>query len=389
MRLLHTADWHLGKLLHGVRLTEDQSYILDQLIEIARDFRPDAILISGDIYDRAVPPPEAVDLLDDVLYRLVQELPETVVLMIAGNHDSPERLQFGSRLFQQQRLYVYGTLPREITGIRLRDEHGPVHIYGLPYTEPPVVRQRHAENGGETEVTDHDSASRSLLAEIRQFHPQEERAVVLAHAHVAGGEESESERPLFIGGAGAVDVSCFDGFHYVALGHLHRPQQIGAQQVRYSGSLMKYSFSEAADQKGVYLIEMDGRGDCRVQSAPLTPRRDLRRIKGYFEALLDRGESNGNPDDYLEITLLDDGPVLDPIDRLRRRYPNVLNVRREVAAATSGAPGTPGGARELDPADLFSQFWSQVEKEPLSIPQANAFAEIVAQTMLREREVLA
>src|SRR4051794_15399990 len=239
MRFIHTADWHLGRLFHGVHLTEDQRHALLQLVDVVKQERPDAVLIAGDIYDRAIPPPEAVDLLDEILCRLVIDL-KIPVILIAGNHDSAQRLNFGARLVADRRLYVTGSLPRTCNPVVIADADGPVHVYSLPYAEPMVVRECVECD----DVVDHDSAMKSLVGRIHQSRSPGGRAILMAHAFVAGGAECESERPLSVGGAGTVDASSLDGFDYVALGHLHCPQRIGKGQVRYSGSLLKYSFDE-------------------------------------------------------------------------------------------------------------------------------------------------
>src|SRR3954469_1223090 len=239
MRFIHTADWHLGRLFHGVHLTNDQHHALMQLVDLVKQERPDAVLVAGDIYDRAIPPPEAVELLDEVLCKLVIDLKIPVVL-IAGNHDSPQRLNFGSRLLANRRLYVPENLPRKCESVVFGDARGPVHVYALPYSEPMIVRQcLDCED-----VVDHDSAMRALVAQIKAVHSNGDRKILMAHAFVAGGSECESERPLSVGGAGTVDAANFGGFNYVALGHLHCPQRIGGGEVRYSGSLLKYSFDE-------------------------------------------------------------------------------------------------------------------------------------------------
>src|SRR4051794_34974326 len=281
LRFLHTADWHLGRLFHGVHLTDDQRHVLGQFVDLARDTKPDVILIAGDIYDRAVPPPEAVELLDEVLSRLVIDLKVPVVL-IAGNHDSPGRLHFGSRLLAGRRLYVTGTLPRSPQSCEplvLCDDHGPVHFYAVPYAEPATVRSCL----GCDELPDHDAAMRALLTQIRSTHPPAARAVLVAHAFVAGGTGCESERPLSVGGAGTVAPDAFAGFHYAALGPLHRPQSLNGGSLRYSGSLLKYSFDETAGGKSVELVEMAADGSCRCETFPLTARRDVRRIEGLLE----------------------------------------------------------------------------------------------------------
>jgi DNA repair protein SbcD/Mre11 len=213
MRFVHTADWHLGRLFHGVHLTEDQALILDQFVAFVKDGRPDIILIAGDIYDRAVLPPEAVGLLDDVLSRLVLGLKVPVVLIV-GNHDSPHRLEFGSRLLAGQRLHIFGSFSEEVAPVIIEDNAGPVCIYGVPYAEAPVIRDYLKCDT----VQDHDVAMLALIGQIRQVHPEGMRSVLVAHTFVVGGQECESARPLSVGGAGAVDCACFEGFDCVALG---------------------------------------------------------------------------------------------------------------------------------------------------------------------------
>ncbi|HSI34210.1 MAG TPA: exonuclease SbcCD subunit D, partial [Tepidisphaeraceae bacterium] len=354
MRFIHTADWHLGRLFHGVHLTEDQRYALLQLVDLVRETKPDAVLVAGDIYDRAIPPPEAVDLLDEVLCKIVLEAKVPVVL-IAGNHDSPHRLNFGSRLLKDNRLYVTGQMTAAIRPVTFADAFGEVRVYPVPYAEPATVREALGDGAGPCVC--HDSAMREVCGRIRAGH-EGGRSIMVGHAFVMGGAECESERPLSVGGAGTVAAGHFAGFDYVALGHLHAPQTIWngerreasndgstptpvesdrgaslvsrsiATQVRYSGSLLKYSFDEADQAKGVYVVEMDGDGRCAVESIHLTPKRDVRRVSGTMADLL-AGDGDGKSrDDYVEVTILDDGPVIDPVGRLRQVYPNVMQIKR-------------------------------------------------------------
>jgi DNA repair protein SbcD/Mre11 len=389
MRFLHTADWHLGRLFHGVRLTDDQRHVLEQVVEVARDGRPDVVLVAGDVYDRAVPPPEAVELLDEVLSRLVLDL-KLPVVMIAGNHDSPGRLHFGSRLLAGRRLYVTGNLQKTCAPLTLTDGHGPVHFYAVPYAEPATVRACLAGDDDACEqLADHDAAMRAVLDRIRAGHTAGERAVLIAHAFVAGGAECESERPLSVGGAGTVATACFDGFHYVALGHLHRPQTMDGGRLRYSGSLLKYSFDEAAGDKCVHMIEMDGEGGCQCETIALKPRRDVRRVEGTLAALLEGSAICDGKEDYLEVMLLDPGPVLDAMGQLRAVYPNVMNLRRpETFGANAGADGRPTTAaiRGLDATALFKSFYRHVCAAELSQEHELAYAGVVEEMHRRERE---
>ena len=383
MRFIHTADWHLGRLFHGASLTDDQAYLLDQLVDLARDARPDAVLVAGDVYDRAVPPPDAVQVLDDVLSRLVLDLKVPVVI-IAGNHDSPGRLNFGSRLLAGRRLYVTGHLPARCEPLVLADGHGPVHFYPVPYAEPSTVRQCLEC----PQITDHAAAMRAVLDRVRAVHPPGARSVVIGHAFVAGGRECESERPLSVGGAGTVDAACFGGFHYTALGHLHCPQVLSGGAVRYCGSLMKYSFDESDQTKSVYVVEMDGAGACDCETIPLRPRREVRRLSGTMADLLQGAEAGGSKDDYLEVMLTDAGPVLDAMGRLRDVYPNVLHVRRpehEPGAGAGPASDRPN-VRTMDDAQLFRAFYAHVTNGELSAEQEAAFVEIVDDLRRRQRE---
>src|SRR5688572_22967164 len=388
MRFLHTADWHLGRLFHGVHLTDDQAHVLAQLVDVVRDTAPDVVLVAGDVYDRAVPPPEAVELLDDVLSRLVLDLKVPTVL-IAGNHDSPGRLHFGSRLLAGRRLYVTGTMPKAgaCQPLVLEDAHGRVCFYALPYAEPATVRNCLDCDG----VVDHDTAMKQTLDRVRAAHEAQHggaRAVLVAHAFVAGGAGCESERPLTVGGAGTVGLDCFGGFHYVALGHLHRPQSMNGGAVRYCGSILKYSFDECDHAKAATLVEMDGGGACRCESFPLTPRRDVRRVEGLLANLLNEPDDTRPRDDYLEVTLLDDGPVLDVMNRLREVYPNVLCLgpRNKSEAAGGGAGVNTAAIRLHDDAVLFKGFFQHVCGDELSPEQESAYAAVVEEMHRRERE---
>lgn len=381
MRFIHTADWHLGRLFYGLHLTDDQAYVLDELVALVKDSRADAILIAGDIYDRAVPPPDAVRLLDEVLSRLVLDL-EVAVIVIGGNHDSPDRLSFGSRVLSGQGLNIYGAVNKHLDSITLHDEHGPIPIYPIPYAEPPRVREA-LESG---EIRDQESAVQALVDRVRQSHPEGVRSILIAHAFVRGGTETESERPLSVGGADVVATDCFRGFDYVALGHLHRPQTAGSDTVRYSGSLMKYSFSESDQPKSVNLVEMDGHGACSVEAIPLTPRRDVRGIKGYLKELLNNPDPGKSREDYLMVTLLDTDAILDARGKLLEVYPNVLHLERPHLALSADKAAYRVDHRKLNDLDLFSAFFSQVTGEELSDRHEAAYEGVVNELRLAERE---
>lgn len=382
MRLLHTADWHLGRLFHGRSLLEDQTHALEGFVSLVAEVRPDAVLVAGDIYDRAVPPFEAVNLLDDVLSRIVLGLGVPVAL-IAGNHDSADRLGFGARLLAERGLMVAGGLrPGTVDSLILNDRWGEVRIYAVPYAEPALVREWSGQP-----VSDHDAAMGVILDTVRATHPATARAVVMAHAFVAGGSESESERPLTVGGSGCVAPQRFAGFDYVALGHLHRPQNVGAPHVRYAGSLLKYSLSEVDHPKSVSLVEMRGPGDVNVEAIALPMRRDLRVIEGELRALIEAGATDPLREDYVFARLHDRGAVLDPVTRLREIYPNVLGCERTVLMrARDERAGFSAVAAPRDTQTLFADFVAEVSETSMDEAERVIVREALAALEKQRRE---
>lgn len=369
MRFLHTADWHLGRYFHGASLLDDQAHILDQLVALAVSEKVDAVLIAGDIYDRAVPPADAVSLLDDVLSRLVVGAGIPTVV-IAGNHDSAERIGFGGRIFQKQGLTLRGPLGG-FSPVVMQDGQGTtVAIHPLPYVEPAFAR----DLPGAEAATDHQSAMTHVVGMLRaQFVPGQ-RNVLLGHAFVAGGTESESERPLSVGGSGQVVTATFDGFDFVALGHLHRPQSVGADHIQYSGSLLKYSFNEVSHVKSVSLVEVGVDGPPVVRRVALSPRRDVRIIAGTLAELITRPNTQGPRDDYLCALLTDADPVLDPMSRLREVYPNMLELQFAAAKVVVDATARAAGDhRRREPADLFRAFYRDVSGHDIEDPALEVF----------------
>lgn len=384
MRFIHTADWHLGRQLHHVNLIDDQAHVLDEFVELVREERPDAVLIAGDVFDRSVPPATAVELLDDVLARLVLGL-KTRVIMIAGNHDGPERLEFGSRIMAGAGLTVVGSCTPALPRVALADAAGPVAVYALPYLEPLEVRALL----GNDAIHDHDAAYGALLDAARATRQPGERAVLLAHAFVTGGEltPDSAERPLSLGGSGEVARERFAGFHYVALGHLHRPQQLG-ETIRYAGSLMKYAVAEADHRKSVSVVELDAAGTCTLRLETLTPRRDLRCLRGLLQELLAAAERDPRRDDYLHVTLTDDGALLDPMSQLREGYPNVLSLARETTRAGAEADARPDH-RGMTPAELFNDFFKEATGTALTEAEAAEFIRVADTIHRAEREEVA
>jgi len=369
MRILHTSDWHLGRIFHGIHLTEEQAYLLEQFIAIAKESKPDVIVIAGDIYDRSVPPTEAINLLDEVITRILVDF-QIPIIIIAGNHDSPDRLGFGSRLLQEKGLHIYGRFSPEIAKVVIPDTHGSVNFYPLTYVEPAIVRNELQE----ADLQGHDQSMYRLLERIRATLEQGSRNVLISHSFVAGGEESESERPLAIGGSGAVNSAYFKDFAYVALGHLHQAQKIGAEHIRYSGSLMKYSFSEVNHRKSVTLIDLDKAGKTSIEKIELKPRHDLRKIEGYLQEILNNASKDGSRDDYLMVTLQDEGALLDPIGMLKSVYPNIMHIERLQYTGNKSLVNPEQNFRKLKETELFSSFFQQVADRELSAEQQKIFA---------------
>ncbi len=377
MRFLHSADWHLGRVYHGVSLLEDQAHVLQQFVRIAADTRPDAILLAGDIYDRSVPPAEAVRLLDRVLSELILEL-KIPVVMIAGNHDGPDRLAFGSGLLQRAGLTVRGPVEMDAAPLVLRDAHGEVAVHALPYAEPALVRSA----CGDDAIADHHAALAAQTAAVRAAHVPARRSVVVAHAFVQGGAESESERPLSVGGTGAVGAGVFDGFDYVALGHLHRPQAIGGGRIQYSGSPLKYSFAEADHAKSVNLVDMDAEGNCAVERIALVPRCDLRILEGELAALVAAAAADPARDDYVLARLTDHGALLDAMGKLRSAYPNALAIERPTLIGDGPGRAT-ADHRRTRIQDLFASFHEETTGVALE-PAAQAALDRVVERLEQE-----
>ncbi len=387
MRFIHTADWHLGRLFHSVHLTDDQQHVLDQFVDLVADVRPAAVLVAGDIYDRGVPPPEAVELLNDVLERIVRGLGVPVV-MIAGNHDSPTRLGFGSRLLAAEGLHIAGRLPPAgALSVPFADDDGPLLVQAVPYADPIVVRDVLAEP--DTSVQTHEQAMRALVARARAAVPAGTRTVFVGHAFVAGAEVSDSERPLTVGGAGTVPASVFAGFDYVALGHLHRPQAAGAEAVRYAGSLLTYSFDEVTQHKSVSIVEIGASPTAArvtVEQVELRPRRRVRVIEGTLHDVLERAAADDSRDDYVCARLLDKGALLNAMGQLQQAYPNCLHLEFPSAGLAGGRPSALADRVTRTEGEHFAAFFEQVTDDRLSAAESAVFGAVLERLERRWRE---
>ncbi|WP_421384818.1 exonuclease SbcCD subunit D [Bacillus salacetis] len=354
MKFIHTADWHLGKLVHGIYMTEQQREVLYQFVNLVEEEKPDAVVIAGDLYDRSVPPTEAVELLDEILYKINVEL-KTPVIAISGNHDSAERLSFGTSWYRQSRLYLKGKLTNDFSPVQIEG----VNFHLIPYAEPGIVKQLLQDDS----IHSHHDAMKALIGEIEKNMDPSEPHVFVGHAFVLGGKTSDSERTLSVGGSGCVGAELFEPFHYTALGHLHSPDAIKHEKVKYSGSLLKYSFSEAKQRKAVSIVEIDHKGNISMEEKTLTPKQDMREIAGRLEELLDpQYFQQQKTDDFLKVILHDEGALIDPINKLRQVYPNVLHLERKVEQYDLRVKDDYSTVRDEKKTELelFEQFYDEM-----------------------------
>jgi len=378
MKFIHTADWHLGKLVHGVYMTEDQRVVLEQFAKVVAEEQPDAVVIAGDLYDRSVPPTDAVELLDDILFKINVEL-KTPIVAIAGNHDSAERLSFGSSWYKHSQFYLSGKLTNSLKPIFLNG----VNFYLLPYAEPGVVRQLLDDDS----IHSHQDAMKAMIGKMEENLNPNEPNVLVGHAFVLGGQTSDSERILSVGNSGCVTAELFEPFSYTALGHLHSPNAINHSKVKYSGSLLKYSFSEAKHKKSISIIEMDEAGNFTHRYRSLTPAHDMRELEGYLDEMLDPAfYEKQQTDDYLKITLLDEGALLDPINKLRQVYPNVLHLERKIDVIDSRNKLSFEATQteKKSDLDLFEQFYTEMTTSEFTSDKKTVMAEIIGKVMSEE-----
>ncbi|MGM8215462.1 exonuclease SbcCD subunit D [Bacillaceae bacterium W0354] len=384
MKIFHTADWHLGKLVQGVYMTEDQEFVLHQFVDAIKREKPDVIIVAGDLYDRAVPPTDAVNLLNNIFNEIVLEL-KTPVLAITGNHDSPGRLDFGTKIMRDNGLFIVGQLSRELEPVVLKDEFGEVHFHLIPYVDPSVVRHLYEDD----DIRSHDDAMKRIISEIEKKMDTNSRHIMVGHAFVTPQGEpkdntSESERPLSIGGAEHVHASYFEKFHYTALGHLHQAHYVGSEKVRYAGSPLKYSISEEHHNKGFLVIDMDGNGDVTVEKRELKPKRDMYTVEATMEQLLQHKSS----DDYVFVRLLDETPVLYPMEKIRSVYPNCMHVERRILLSQQHERNQDKTERhKMSDLELFQAFYKEVKGVEVSEEVEKIFTEILNETLRDESEL--
>lgn len=377
MKFIHTSDWHIGRQFHNVSLLEDQQHVLTQLLAYIQLEAVDALVIAGDIYDRSIPPAAAVELLDTLLNTICLEM-KVPVILIPGNHDCATRLSFGAQQLSKSGLHILGDLTKVIEPVIISHSDGEVAFYGVPYNDPMTVRNLFAE-----EVSTYDEAHTYLVDLISASMSPDISNVLISHCFIDGSEESDSERPLSIGGSDRVSYQPCCEFDYVALGHLHSPQYRGEDHIRYSGSLMKYSFSEQHQKKGVTLVEMDSKGLKTHRHLPLLALRDMRIVEGEMATILEQGKVDPNNKDYLLVRLTDRHAILDPMAKLREVYPNVLQLEKPGMLIT-GEQKMSREKLKRGELEMFRDFFVQVYGQELSEDQDDAIRETI--TALHKEE---
>ena len=350
MKFVHLSDLHIGKRVNEFSMAEDQEYILGQILSVIDAEKPDGVLIAGDIYDKSVPATEAVTMFDEFLVGLSRRGVKTFV--ISGNHDSAERLAFGGRLMRSHGVYLAPAYAGRAESVVLRDEYGEAEVFLLPFVKPSHVKRYFPDEP----IDSYTDALRVAVSTIPLDGTR--RNILVTHQFVTGASRSESEE-ISVGGSDNVDASVFDAFDYVALGHIHRPQTIGRETLRYCGTPLKYSFSEAGQEKSVTVVELGSKGDVRVRTVPLKPLREMREIRGFFDELTSAAYYSALPrQDYYRITLTDEEDIPDAVTRLRAIYPNVMRLDYDNARTRAGIDFSAAEAVEKKtPLELFREFY--------------------------------
>lgn len=370
MKFIHLSDLHLGKRLNEFSMIEDQEYILKEILGVVDDEKPQTVIIAGDVYDKSIPSAEAMQLFDDFLCSLAKR--KLQVLVISGNHDSPERLSFASRLIDLSGVHISQVYNGAVMPIELPDEHGKICFYMLPYIKPVHVRSKFPDE----QIDSYNDAVRVAIEKM-EIDPSE-RNVLITHQFVTGAMRSESEE-ISVGGADNIDAGLFKDFDYVALGHIHGPQNIGSERVRYCGTPLKYSFSEASHVKSVTVVDIGAKGELTVHTVPLVPMHDMRELRGsYWELTLKENYEGTATDDYVRITLTDEEDIPDVMGKLRAIYPNIMNVaydnkrtraKKEISDLED--------AKHKSPLDIFGELYEKQNGQPMSGEQTAFMKEFI------------
>ncbi|MCI2111928.1 MAG: exonuclease SbcCD subunit D [Ruminococcus sp.] len=371
MKFIHLSDLHIGKRVNEFPMYEDQEYILTEIIKIIDNEKPDAVLIAGDIYDKSIPPSDAVTMFDAFLVLLSKR--NLKVFVISGNHDSPERLSFCSRLIEKSGVYFSPVYNGHIAPVKLEDEYGEVNIYMLPFVKPANVRRFFDDR----EILSYTDAMEVAISEMNVN--LESRNVLVTHQFVTGADRTESEE-ISVGGTDNVDVSVFDDFDYVALGHIHRPQNCLSKRVRYCGTPLKYSFSEANDKKSVTIVELKEKGSLEIRTADLVPKHEMREIKGKYEEITAKSfyENTTYQTDYMHIILTDEENIPYGVGKLRTIYHNLMkldydNMRTRSNSQITGAQNI----EEKSPLELFEDFYEMQNNQPMSEEQRDYISSLI------------
>ena len=393
MRFLHTADWHLGRIFYGQYLTDDQAHVLEhQFFTILKEEKIDGILLAGDVFDRAVPPIEAIELWDAIITRLAMDY-KVPLFVVSGNHDGAERLEVGRSMLSRSGIHIWGSPYHALQPFEFESSDGKVAICPMPFSEPRRIGDALGLSASESEPVDTEAkdslfsyveSDEQELEPIFNLHnydqmyqawsdclykrvPKGMRSIAISHAFVMGGEVGGSERTLSVGGSEQVSPHVFKNFHYTALGHLHGPQRMGADHIRYSGSPLKYSFDEHAQKKSFTIIDMDTNGKVDISTIPVEAKRDVVILEGYFEDLLNNTAlQTKHKDDYVQARLLDTMPIMDGMAKLRQVYHRCMTIELAGRIVTPVADMGDAVFKELNERQLFNQFAETVWKEPLT-----------------------
>lgn len=381
MKILHLADLHIGKIVLEQSMLEDQKYMLDKIIQKIKEEKIELVLISGDVYDRSVPPAESVNVLNNFLKILIKDL-KIKICMIAGNHDSKERLNFGSEIFASDGLYISAMYNGKLDKVELEDEYGKLNIYMLPYIKPIEVKQYFDE---ETDLSSYHNAVKAVIE--KENINESERNIILTHQFITAGnsepERSDSETK-FLGGTENVDISCYDKFDYVAIGHIHGPQKIGRETARYAGTMLKYSFSEVNQNKCLTIIDFKEKNDIKIDiSNKITPLRDMREIKGPIEELLkEENYSKTNREDYIRAIITNEEPVYDAIGQIKKIYPNTLRLdilNSKTENSQNLQLSNIDDIKKKDEVELFNEFYMYQNDQELNDEQLEIIKTVVSE----------
>ncbi|MBQ4340769.1 MAG: exonuclease SbcCD subunit D [Firmicutes bacterium] len=371
MKCIHLSDLHIGKRVNEFSMLEDQKYILNEILEVIDAEKPDGVFIAGDVYDRTVPSAEAVQLFDGFIAGLAERKLRTFI--ISGNHDSPERLAFGSKIMDDSGIHFSPVYSGKVAPYVMKDEFGAVNIYMLPFIKPANVKRFYPEE----EIDSYTDAVRAAVENMNA--DMAERNIIITHQFVTGASRSESEE-ISVGGTDNVDASVFDGFDYVALGHIHRPQNMGEKRIRYCGTPLKYSFSEAGHSKSVTVVELKEKGNLEVREVPLVPLRDMKEIKGQYRELTLKSfyENTSYPEDYVHITLTDEEDVPDAVGKLRVIYKNLMKLDYDNTRTRNlGSIAGEADIESKSPLQLFGEFYEGQNGRDMSDKQLEYMSELI------------